>query len=103
MAMAPIGGEKPDSFSYIVKELIDRYGDIPQVLDSLSSNMGTFIYAGSVLPLYQSHIKMLEELKGHSKEGVRMWAIKMIAGYEKMISRERDFEEEQGFIVREVR
>ena len=103
MAMAPIGGEKPDSFSYIVKELIDRYGDIAQVLDSLSSNMGTFIYAGSVLPLYQSHIKMLEELKGHSKEGVRMWAIKMIAGYEKMISRERDFEEEQGFIVREVR
>lgn len=102
MAMAPVSGEEPDTFSNIVMELINRYGDIPSVLDALSSNMGTFSYTGSVLPLYRSHINMLKSLTTHQIERVRIWAEKMIEGYEKTMAREKNFEEEQGFLIREI-
>lgn len=96
MAMAPVGGDKPDTFSSIVMELINRYGDIPSVLDSLSSNMGSFSYTGSILPLYSSHIKMLKGLTTHPIERVRIWAEKMIRGYEQTMALEKDFEDEHG-------
>lgn len=102
MSMAPVAGDTPDTFSSVVMELIDRYGEIPSLLDALSSNMGTFAYTGSVLPLYESHINMLKTLLSHPKERVREWATMMMAGYEKTMERERDFEEEQGFFIRET-
>lgn len=102
MAMAPVAGDNLGTFSSIVLELINRYGEIPSVLDSLSSNMGTFACTGSVLPLYESHINMLKTLTSHPKDCVRTWAKRMISEYEKTMSQERDFEEEQGFFVREI-
>ena len=102
MSMAPVEGETPDTFSDIVMELINRYGEIPSVMDALSANMGTFSYTGSVQPLYLSHINMLKTLTSHPKERVREWAGMMIASYEKTLEREKDFEEEQGFLIREI-
>ena len=97
MSMAPVEGEN-DTFSAIVMELINRYGYLQSVLDSLSSNMGSFSFVGSVQPLYESHIRMLQGLNNHSIERVRIWASKMIVDYEKMLAREKDFEEEEGII-----
>ena len=102
MSMAPVGGAS-DSFSPIVLELINRYGDNQRVLDSLASNMGTFSYTGSVIPLYESHIKMLRGLTSHPIERVRMWVSKMIVGYESRIDHEIEYEEEQDFRIRESR
>ena len=102
MSMAPVEGETPDTFSEIVMELINRYGEIPSVLDALSANMGTFSYTGSVQPLYLSHINMLKTLTSHPKERVREWAGMMIASYEKSLEREKDLEEEQGFFIKET-
>ena len=100
MSMAPVGGAS-DSFSPIVLELINRYGDNQRVLDSLASNMGTFSYTGSVIPLYESHINMLRGLTSHPIERVRMWVSKMIVGYESRIDHEIEYEEEQDFHIRE--
>ena len=102
MSMAPVGGAS-DSFSPIVLELINRYGDNQRVLDSLASNMGTFSYTGSVIPLYESHINMLRGLTSHPIERVRMWVSKMIVGYESRIDNEIEYEEEQDFRIRESR
>ena len=102
MAMAPVAGNNPDTFSSIVLELLNRYGDIPSVLDALSSNMGTFACTGSVLPLYDSHIKMLKTLTSHPRDCVRTWAEKMIFEYEKIKEQEKFFEEEHGFFVRDL-
>lgn len=101
MRMAPICEQGDDSFSPIVKELIDRYGDIPGVLDSLSTNMGTFSYVGSPVPLFESYIRLLASLNTHPKEQVRLWASRMIAGYEVSLNHERQYEEEQDFHIRE--
>ena len=100
MSMAPVEGVS-DSFSPIVLELVNRYGDNQRVLDSLASNMGTFSYTGSVVPLYESHINMLKGLTSHPIERVRMWASRMIAGYESRIDHEIEYEEEQDSHIRE--
>ena len=100
MSMAPVEGTS-ESFSPIVLELINRYGDNQRVLDSLASNMGTFSYTGSVIPLYESHLNMLRGLTSHPIERVRMWASRMIAGYEIRIDHEIEYEEEQDFHIRE--
>ena len=100
--MAPIVGSKEDVFSPLVMTLIDMFGDIQQVLDSLSVNMGNFSYVGSVVPLYESHIRLLQGLTTHPIERVRLWAAKMIAGYELMIEHERNYEAEQDFHIRET-
>lgn len=100
MSMAPVQGAS-ESFSPIVLELINRYGDNQRVLDSLASNMGTFSYTGSVIPLYESHMNMLRGLTTHPIERVRMWASRMIAGYEIRIDHEIEYEEEHDFHIRE--
>lgn len=101
MAMAPVCEQGEDAFSPIVRELINRYGDIPGVLDSLSTNMGTFSYVGSPVPLFESYIRLLATLNTHPKEQVRMWASRMIAGYEVSMDYEKKYEEEQDFRIRE--
>ena len=102
IGMAPIVGTREGVFSPIVLTLIDKYGDIQQVLDSLAINMGSFSYVGSVVPLYESHIRLVQGLTTHPIERVRRWASRMIAGYELNIEHERNYEAEQDFHIRET-
>lgn len=44
---------------------------------------------------------MLKGLTSHPIESVRMWASRMIAGYESRIDHEIEYEEEQDFHIRE--
>lgn len=59
--------------------LCDNFGDDKDVLDSFSSNMGTFSYCGNeISAMYASRIPLFEPLLSHTKESVRTWAKRQI-------------------------
>ena len=86
MEMAPVFED--DHFSNIVYMLIDGFGQNKNVLNALSSNLCSFGWIGSVIPLYNKEIKALETLKEHQFKEVRDWSAELIAYLENEIKKE---------------
>lgn len=70
--------------------LIDEFGDIKEVLNHLSSNMGTYSWTGSVVPFLESKKELFMQLTSHKTESVREWAISYIGYLDKDIEREKN-------------
>lgn len=80
--------------SHRARFLIDNFGDDERVLSSLSANIGTFGWTGSLVPYYQKELTALEILKNHEKAKVREWVNHRIDYLTKMIEREKRRDEE---------
>lgn len=80
--------------------LIDHFGDNDRVLSSLSANMGSFGWTGSLVPYYQSELAAIQILKNHNSSNVREWAQRMITYLEKMIEKEKRSDEEHDWGIR---
>jgi len=75
--------------------LIDNFGDNKAVLSSISANMGSFGWTGSLVPYYQRELTALEVLKTHQNTKVREWVNHRINYLNKMIEKEKRRDEEQ--------
>lgn len=75
--------------------LINEYGDIKEVLNNLSLNMGTYSWTGSVVPFLKSKKELFKQLTNHKTERVRKWATSSISNLEKEIEVEKNRDEEQ--------
>ncbi len=84
------GGE----FHPILRRIIDEFGDRAEVQSSLSANMHTFGWSGSMTTYYEMYQKPLATLRTHHKSEVRQWARRMSAQIERQIAHERDFDDE---------
>jgi hypothetical protein len=80
------------------KFLLDNYGSNDRVLSSLSANIGSFGWTGSLVPYYKKELAALETIKKHGVEKVREWVNRRIAYLNKMIDKEtlRDEEHDWG-------
>ena len=80
------------------KFLLDNYGDNKKVLSALTTNMSSFGWTGSVVPIYRKEVKALEPFLQHKFSTVQEWAEKRINYLNKSIEREsiRDEESEWG-------
>ncbi|MFK5912884.1 MAG: hypothetical protein QM484_00800 [Woeseiaceae bacterium] len=76
------------------KFLIDTFGNNEKVLRTLSVNMGSFGWTGSVVPYYEKEIIALESLSEHGLENVREWADRRIMSLKKQIEQEKERDEE---------
>lgn len=74
----------------VALRLIDGYGDINEVRDHLSSNMGTYSWTGSVVPFLESKKELFKKLTNHKTESVREWAVSYIDYLDKDIEREKN-------------
>ncbi|MFD2744036.1 MULTISPECIES: hypothetical protein [Sphingobacterium] len=74
----------------VALRLIDEYGDIKEVRDHLSSNMGTYSWTGSVVPFLESKKELFKQLTNHKTESVREWAVSYIGYLDKDIEREKN-------------
>ena len=79
-------------------ELLNRYGDDADMLNSLSCNIGSFGIVGSLIPAYESNKKTLSTLLTHSNPNVVEWAQKKIAQLDKDIAFEKKREAENKFL-----
>lgn len=78
----------------IAFRLIDEYGDIKEVLSNLSSNMGTYSWTGSIVPLLESKKELFKQLTNHRIDLVKEWATSYISYLDKDIEREKNRDEE---------
>lgn len=74
----------------IALRLIDEYGEIKEVLSHISSNMGTYSWTGSVVPLLESKRELFKQLTNHKTELVREWATSYIGYLDKDIEVEKN-------------
>lgn len=74
----------------IALRLIDEYGEIKEVLSHISSNMGTYSWTGSVVPLLESKRELFRQLTNHKTELVREWATSYIGYLDKDIEVEKN-------------
>jgi len=59
LGIVPLLSKKDDgtvSWTPLVQTLVDEFGDRPETLDALSSNMGTFGWTGSMVPYYEQYV-----------------------------------------------
>lgn len=87
-----------EEFSPFAMELLNRYGDDADMLNSLSCNIGSFGIVGSLIPVYESNKKTLSTLLTHSNPNVVEWAQKKIAQLDKDIAFEKKREAENKFL-----
>lgn len=95
--LVPIFAGNNDDYSSIsqtAQRLIDEFGEIETVLDHLSSNMGTYSWVGTVIPLLEAKLKIFKNLLSHPKPEVSEWANRYVNYTELNIKRERDRDEE---------
>ena len=82
-------------FSEFTNLLIDRYGSNDAMLQELSCQMNSFVSEGSILPSYRQRKAACESLLQHRNPNVSGWAQREISNYDRMISINKNFEEEQ--------
>ncbi len=90
--LAPIFDNDNTDFSKwhpVTSRIIDEFGHIKEVLSSLSANMGTFSWTGSVVPMLEAKKELFKLLSNHEKPLVREWATSNIAYLEKEVEREK--------------
>lgn len=82
-------------WSPLVQSIIDEFGNDEKVMGALSASIGTFAYAGSLVPYFQQYLKPLEALTSHQHETVRDFARKQIRSLNAQIEEEKKREAEQ--------
>jgi hypothetical protein len=106
MRIAPVFDEgstaqkNPDrSWSQIVLDLLDEFGDRQNVLSALSDNMMTFLCSGSMVPYHEQYKKPLQSLLSHHRPSVVAWARGQLEAQEKFVRSEQSRDEEQEFSI----
>ena len=100
MSMLPLYNEEGDRFSVLVMELLRHYGDQEEVLCSLDSNLGTYSWSGSIIPLYEKQLSCVSQLIDHPIEAVRVWARRTQSSLNEKIRRETNTDEERSALYR---
>ena len=67
--LVPIYGDNNNNYSEwhpFAKRLIDEFGGNKEVLSHLSSNMGTYSWTGSMVPLLEAKKELFKAIENHS-------------------------------------
>ena len=95
--LVPIYGDNNNNYSEwhpFAKRLIDEFGDNEEVLSHLSSNMGTYSWTGSVVPLLEAKKELFKIIENHSIKLVSDWATKSLSYTNERIKKEKNKDEE---------
>ena len=87
-----------EGFHPITLRLINEFGNNQDVLSNLSSNMGSYSWVGSMIPLLKRKRKLFNSLKNHAIPEVADWAKRNICYMDKEIEREQQREDEERFL-----
>jgi hypothetical protein len=78
----------------ITLRLLQEFGNIKEVLDNLSSNMGSYSWVGSLVPLLGAKKTLFEKLLSHEVPAVKNWATMYIEYLERQIESEKNSDAE---------
>ncbi|BFM44267.1 hypothetical protein CFS9_29080 [Flavobacterium sp. CFS9] len=83
-----------NSLNPLAIKLLDNFGNIEQVIRSFSSNMGSYSWTGSIVPLLKAKKEIFMYLSNHKFETVRSWANMRLSYIDKEIENEKNRDEE---------
>ncbi|MFC0263705.1 hypothetical protein [Fontibacter flavus] len=95
--LVPIYAENNNQYTEwhpYAKRLIDDFGHIKEVLISLNSNMGTFSWTGSLVPLLEAQKELFLSIKNHEIQLVSEWVMGNLDNIDEQIKRERNRDQE---------
>ena len=78
----------------LAKEIISKYGGDKIVLDKLDIKLNSYMWSGSLIPMYEGRINALQPLLSASLDEVKKWAEKEIDYFKRAIKKEKELEEE---------
>ena len=84
---AGLGGNERFSSWFIW--LLDNFGSMKEVRDSLHANLGSYSWTGTTIPLHQTNIKCFENLYNHTNPDVVEWAHLCAKDEKTMLEREQ--------------
>jgi hypothetical protein len=91
--LATVDEEQKPSELFV--SLLEHFGDDERVANSLSANMGTRGWTGSLVPYLESDKVALSPLLAHESESVRRWVRDHISRIDRQIASESNLDEER--------
>lgn len=91
----PVLDTQDYSWHPFAMNIIDEHGGDREVLSSISSNLGTYSWSGSSVPLYEGKMRAFQVLLDHRTPLVREWASSQIEYCQDRIKSERNRDEER--------
>ncbi|PWK72893.1 hypothetical protein LX99_04223 [Mucilaginibacter oryzae] len=88
--MMPVFATEGDGLWHpFARLMIDRFYQVPGLLNEIGANLGSFGWMGSAVPYYEKLSRMMQELFDHKSLKVRKWAKAGYNSYQKQIRLER--------------
>lgn len=85
-----------DKWAPIVLEMFNRYSSNESFLSVLSSDLHSYFWSGSLVPLLESRKRLVEQLLTHEKNEIQNFAKTNVAYFEDSIKRERRNDQNYG-------
>ena len=82
-----------ERFSDLFLWILDKYGNKVNVLDGLHTNLNSYSWTGSLIPLINGKIRCFEQIKEHENPLVRAWVEQCLDELRREYSSERNREE----------
>lgn len=79
-------------FFYWLLEHFDSFKEQEEILSEFSSNMGSYSWVGSIIPLLEKKINCFKKLKHHTNTIVKKWVIENILSLSEQLRKEQNSE-----------
>lgn len=79
-------------FFYWLLEHFDSFKEQEEILSEFSSNMGSYSWVGSIIPLFEKKINCFKKLEHHTNTIVKKWVIENILSLSEQLRKEQNSE-----------
>lgn len=79
-------------FFYWLLEHFDSFKEQEEIMSEFSSNMGSYSWVGSIIPLLEKKINCFKKLEHHTNTIVKKWVIENILSLSEQLRKERNSE-----------
>lgn len=79
-------------FFYLLLEHFDSFKEQEEILSEFSSNMGSYSWVGSIIPLLEKKINCFKKLEHHTNTIVKKWVIENILSLSEQLRKEQNSE-----------
>lgn len=79
-------------FFYWLLEHFDSFKEQEEILSEFSSNMGSYSWVGSIIPLFEKKINCFKKLEHHTNTIVKKWVIENVLSLSEQLRKEQNSE-----------
>ncbi|MCI9846956.1 hypothetical protein [Flavobacterium pectinovorum] len=91
-----VKNQDEEVWSALAMEMFNRFAENDVFLQNLSSVLHSYFWSGSLVPLFESRINLLEQLLNHPQVKIQEFAKENIIDFEEKIEREKRKDENYG-------